>query len=98
MYKDEIIITAYNSSTEQYRLTRLSRVVGYVCALADYYGNETVLSKINELHDHKGTLTVTWNVEATAAEKEFILKAWESSIGDRSNNVEHHLDEDDCVG
>lgn len=91
MYEDEITLTAHNSDTESGRLVRLERVIGYVCALADHYGNENVLSKIENLHDHKGCLTVTWHVKPTVGEKEFLLKAWESSIGDGADNVEHQL-------
>src|SRR6476661_9805602 len=34
-------------------------------------------SKIDRLHDHKGTLTVTWNSLPTRNEKIEIEKAWE---------------------
>lgn len=89
MHENDISVTAYNSDTEQDRLVRLERVIGYICALAEHYGNDTVLSKISSIHDHKGTLTVSWRSVPTAGEKEFISKAWSSSIGDGVDNVEH---------
>lgn len=86
----DISISAYNQATESWRLGRIDRVVGYVCALADHYGNFEVLSKVAALEDCKGTLTVTWRKTPTPGEKDFFLKAWESSIGDGADNVEHH--------
>lgn len=91
MYQDEITVTAYSSETENHRLVRLERVIGYLCALAEHYGNEAFLSKVKNLHDHKGILTVTWRSEPSTAEKEFVLKAWGSIIGDGSDDVEHTI-------
>jgi len=91
MYEDKIILTAYREDTEPHRLIRLERVVGYVSALADYYGNEDVCSRIESLNDHKGVLTVTWHVQPTEVEKEVLSKAWKSRIGDGVDNVEHTL-------
>ena len=88
-YQDEIELSAYNSETEKYRIVRLERVIGYLCALAEYYGNEKILAKIAKLHDHKGTLTVTWKDTPSDGEKEFILRAWQSPIGDGADNIEH---------
>lgn len=92
MYMDqnEIAISAYNSETEGSRLVRIERVIGYICALSDHYGNEKLLSKIVSLHDHKGTLTVTWCIDPTDGEKEILSKAWCSRIGDGADNVEHN--------
>ena len=89
MYEDDIEVSAYNSETESSRIVRLERVIGYLSALAEHYGNERFMAKIASLHDHKGTLTVTWKSAPTAGEKEFILKAWKSRIGDGADNVEH---------
>lgn len=89
MFNDEIALSAYNEHTESSRLIRLERVIGYVCALSDHYGNNKLLSKISGLHDHKGILTVTWKNSPTVGEKEIISKAWSSSIGDGADNVEH---------
>ena len=89
MYQNEIAVGAYNAETEGSRLVRIERVIGYICALSDHYGNEKLLSKIVSLHDHKGTLTVTWRSDPTDGEKEILSKAWCSRIGDGADNVEH---------
>ena len=89
MYQNEISVSAYSSETEPYRLARIERVIGYVCALSEHYGNDGLLSKIAKLHDHKGTLTVTWRSAPSAGEREIISKAWCSGIGDGADNVEH---------
>ncbi len=89
MYLDNIKITNYEDSDS--RDNRLTRVIGYVQALADYYGNKKILDKVVKLHDHKGTMTVTWSSQPTDGEKEMFVKAWESCIGDGANNVEHEI-------
>lgn len=89
MYNNEITLTAYSSDTESWRLKRLDRVVGYICALADHYGNTALLNKISSLHDHKGQLTVKWNSSPSEGEKEIVVQAWSSIIGDGSPNVDH---------
>lgn len=90
MYSDSIKLTAY--AEEDQRLPRLERVIGYVQALADYYGNKNVLDKVAKLHDHKGTMTVFWKEKPTDGEKEMFLKAWASRIGDGAENVEHQIE------
>jgi len=72
----DIKLTSYNQDSEAYRIDRLNQVVGYVSALADHYGNKDLLGKVVSLHDHKGELTVEWNNEPVAGEKEFFAKAW----------------------
>ena len=90
MYLDTIECTAYED--ELRRVPRLSRVIGYVQALGDYYGNERVLDKVSKLHDHKGTLMVSWKEQPTDGEKEMFVKAWKSRIGDGAPNVEHEIE------
>ena len=89
MYSDSIKLTAY--AEEAQRLPRLERVIGYVQALADYYGNKQILDKVSKLYDHKGTMTVSWKEQPTDGEKEMFLKAWVSRIGDGADNVEHQI-------
>jgi hypothetical protein len=73
-----------------WRIARLERVRGYICALADHYGNTTLQKKISEFLDYEGTLTVSWKKEPTEGELEFIDKAWASSIaGENAGNIEH---------
>jgi len=89
MYSDEIKITAYDNDPK--RISRLERVIGYAEALAEHYGNNNLLNKISKLHDYKGTMTVSWKKQPTEGEKEILVKAWESRIGDGANNVEHEI-------
>jgi hypothetical protein len=89
MYNDEIELSAYDGAES--RMTRMQRVIGYASALADHYGNRDLLSKIKGLEDHKGTLTVTWGRAPTDGEKEILVRAWNSRIGDGADNVEHAL-------
>lgn len=89
LYQNEIVVGAHNSETEPYRITRIERVIGYVCALAEQSENDTILSKIVRLEDHKGVLKVTWRGIASVGEKEILSKAWRSRIGDGADNVEH---------
>lgn len=58
-------------------------------ALADCYGNKNILDEVAKLHDHKGTLTVSWKEKPINGEKEMFLKAWARCIGDGSDNVEY---------
>lgn len=90
MYSDEIELTAYNEV--EGRIPRLERIIGYVQALADYDGNQTILDKVSKLHDHKGCMTVYWKKTPTDGEKELFLKAWSSRIGDGADNVEHEIE------
>lgn len=91
MFLDHPTITATNSSTEPDRIERLTRVYGYVMALADAAGNTAFVEKFTQLHDHKGSLIVFWNLAPTDAERDYFAKAWASKIGDGSTNVEHEI-------
>lgn len=90
MFLDHPTITATNSQTEPDRIERLSRIYGYVVALADAAGvGEGFIEKFTQLHDHKGTLIVFWSDAPNDAERDFFVRAWASKIGDGSTNVEH---------
>ena len=90
MFLDHPTITATNSLTEPDRIDRLTRVYGYVVALADASGEgEGFIQKFSQLHDHKGTLIVFWSVAPSEAEKAYFARAWASKVGDGSTNVEH---------
>ena len=91
MFLDHPTITATNSITEPDRIERLARIYGYVMALADAGGNAAFVEKFTQLHDHKGTLIVFWNLAPNDAEREYFVKAWASKIGDGSTNVEHEI-------
>lgn len=91
MYLDHPKISATNSNTEPDRIERLNRVYGYAVGLADAAGELEFLSRLSQLHDHKGTLIVTWFEQPTDAQKHFFVKAWQSRIGDESATVEHEV-------
>lgn len=91
MFLDHPTITATNSITEPDRLERLTRVYGYVVALADVVGNSTFIEKFSQMHDHKGTLIVFWHDTPSEDEKAFFSRAWASKMGDGSSNVEHEV-------
>ena len=92
MYHGQIKVTASDANRgEAWRLDRLSRVIGYVGALADHFGNRDVLDKVENIHDHEGQLTIAWKQSPLAGEREFFVKAWESKIGDGADNVDHVL-------
>jgi hypothetical protein len=91
MFLDHPTITATNSTTEPDRIERLTRVYGYVVALADVAGVDGFIEKFSQIHDHKGTLIVFWSDTPTEDEKDFFVRAWASKIGDGSTNVEHEV-------
>ena len=91
MFLDHPAMTATNSATEPDRLERLSRVYGYVVALADRQGGQHFIDKVSQLHDHKGTLIVFWSAAPSEDEKAYFAAAWASKIGDGSGLVEHEI-------
>ncbi|MES2129916.1 MAG: hypothetical protein V4463_21790 [Pseudomonadota bacterium] len=92
MFLDHPTITATNSLTEPDRIERLTRVYGYVVALADLAGQtHGFIEKVTQIHDHKGTLIVFWNEAPSDDEKSFFVQAWASKVGDGSTNVEHEV-------
>ncbi|MES2740373.1 MAG: hypothetical protein V4754_05415 [Pseudomonadota bacterium] len=91
MFLDHPTITATNSITEPDRLERLTRVYGYVAALADQNGDARFIEKVSQIHDHKGTLIVFWHDVPNEQEKSYFVQAWASKIGDGSSNVEHEI-------
>lgn len=91
MFLDHPTITATNGLTEPDRLERLSRVDGYVMALADREPGARFIEKVTQIHDHKGTLIVSWHDAPSAAEKDYFAAASASKIGAGSRNVEHEF-------
>lgn len=73
------------------RIERLNRVYGYAIGLADLDGNAACITKLAQLHDHKGNLIVIWHDAPTDAEKDYFLKAWLSQVGDGTVNVMHEI-------
>ena len=91
MFLDHPTITATSASTEPDRIERLNRIYGYVAALADQAGHTEMITRVEQIHDHKGTLMVVWRVAPSAAEKGYFQKAWSSKLGDSSDKVEHEV-------
>lgn len=91
MFLDHPTITATSASTEPDRIERLNRIYGYVVALADRAGNADFITRIEQIHDHKGTLMIVWRVAPTIAEKRYFSTAWASRLGDSSAQVEHEI-------
>lgn len=92
MYLDHPVITATNANTEADRIERLNRVYGYAVGLADQKGDKEFIAKLARLHDDRGTLVVFWVTAPTEAEKQFMVKAWSSLIGDGTQNVAHEME------
>ena len=84
-------LTVTNYEDAESRDIRLNKVVGYVCAKCEHYGNEGLITKLVKLHDHKGFLEIHSDEELTAGEKSFFKMAWESFIGDGCDNIEFHV-------
>ena len=91
MFLDHPTITATSATTEPDRLERLNRIYGYVVGLADHANNSEFITKLWQIHDHKGTLMVIWLVAPTVQEKAYFDKAWCSKLGDSSRSVEHEM-------
>ena len=91
MFLDHPIITATSASTEPDRIERLNRIYGYVAALADQAGATEMITRVEQIHDHRGTLMVVWRVQPDPSEKSFFQKAWNSKLGDSSGKVEHEV-------
>jgi hypothetical protein len=83
MYSLNIIIAANREDEQPWRLNRIQRVIGYAQALADIKSqviDEEFYRKIYSIYDNKGIPTVIWNVEPSEEEKNWIQKAWDSSV------------------
>jgi hypothetical protein len=70
-----------SGNNEQHRIERLTCVVDYICSRNNN-------SKIFELHDHKGDLTVYWTSKPNSEETNTVEEAWESE-NELRENVEH---------
>lgn len=91
MFQDHPTLTATDSPLEPDRLERLNRVYGYAMALADSAGCDSLVDKLVQLHDHKGTLIAFWHDAPSADEMAFLARAWASRIGAGNANVEHEF-------
>ena len=91
MFLDHPTITATNSQTEPDRIERLERVYGYAMALADVDGDGGFVDRLTQVHDHKGTLIVFWQLAPTEAEQAYWTRAWTSRVGDGTTDVVHEF-------
>jgi hypothetical protein len=91
MFLDHPTISATNSQTEADRIERLDRVYGYAMALADVDGDGAFVDRVNQIHDHKGTLIVFWHEAPTGAQMHYWTRAWSSKVGDGTNTVVHEF-------
>jgi hypothetical protein len=93
MYPFTIEIDGARADSDQHwRIYRIHRILGYAQAIADLDNNEAFYKKVSGFCDEKGILFVTWFIEPTEKEKEYIKKAWESIVTDyESNEIEHDV-------
>jgi len=94
MYLENIEIEGARTDDDQfYRIPRIHRVIGYAQALADIDENENFIEKVKSFYDHKGLLTINWNIQPTDKEKQYFQKAWESIVTDyESEDIEHEVE------
>ena len=78
---------------DEWRRQRLSRLVGYLMATAP--GS----TKISELNDHEGQLTVTWAVPPTSVEMDAVLKGWgmQNEVLVIHEDISRRLIREDCL-
>ena len=89
MFPDHPSITATDSQDQPERIERLHRVYGYALALADSAGDAAFADKLSQLHDHKDTLIVFWNLVPGEPERAIFARAWASQTGHGAASVEH---------
>lgn len=75
-----IVISAYDGSP--HRIERLNNALLFM-------SNTCLISNIEAVHDHKGTIEVTWKKQPTDFEKESIARAWGICANEIAENVEH---------
>lgn len=94
MIHDQIQLTA-DDDANGFRVRRLERLIGYVQGLADAIGAEDLLDRVKAIHDHEGSLTITWKENLpTDIEKKIFYKGWDSRVcdgGDASLTTVHEI-------
>lgn len=91
MSKNNIELSSSSGSEydEDYRINRLKKVLKlFTCQVQCFELN--YYTQINKLHDHKGTLTITWQTTPQNEEKELFKFIWEIN-GELSENVEFEV-------
>jgi hypothetical protein len=93
MYPFNIEIDGSRAEEDQHwRIYRIHRIIGYAQALADLDDNEDFHKKSVGIFDDKGTLYISWQTEPSEKEKDYLQKAWESTVTDyECNPIEHEI-------
>lgn len=84
-----VFLTA--SDDDPGRKERLAKVLGYAQAIADINDQPSMAGRVVQLHDYKGLLQITWYTPPNELDKVAFRRAWQSEIGDGTDQVEHHL-------
>ncbi|HLP53980.1 MAG TPA: PIN-like domain-containing protein [Fluviicola sp.] len=77
----DVELSANRGDEEPWRVERLKRVL-------KSYSDKNEIVNFDELHDHKGSLTVHWIKQPTVNERNDIEQAWEKE-NELSENVQH---------
>lgn len=77
----DVELSANRGDEEHWRVERLKRTL-------KYYSDKNEIVNFDELHDHKGNLTVHWIKQPSTSEKLDIERAWENE-NELSENVQH---------
>jgi len=85
LLSNSISTTAYRSKEESWRISRLNNVIEEL----KLNKKIEVLNKINNIHDHKGLLSVNWKNIPTEKDMSIIKEIWLSRVGDMSDTIEH---------
>lgn len=99
-----ILLSANREDEEPWRITRLNQCIGCIRGMEGITTDtgkrqpvtgdpipSSVLAKVAKLHDHKGTLTVTWHTPPALEEGKMFNAVWGTGdIGDgNESGVEH---------
>jgi len=79
-----------------WRIPRLQRAIGYVFGFlcCKRKAQDVIELQLLSMHDHEGTLTVTWRRNPWEIHRRAFASAWGSVIGDGCENVEHEVKKD----
>jgi hypothetical protein len=85
-----MLISANRSETEGWRIDRLKKALGFFCSVYGISEKQADLL-IDKIHDHKGSLTVTWahGIAPTPEQARAWTLAWEFS-GEHPDSVHHN--------
>lgn len=79
MIYDHIRISHNDDLPGHRREKRLLFLLGYLSALAPFYKDtKELMNNIEAVHDHKGTLSITWKNKPLDSEKRLITRGWDA--------------------